>query len=194
MEQEVTILKDFTNIATGFYHRSKFEGDTLYLQVKHFNQQGKFRKDATFKSELLLEDNMRKHLLQDKDLLMLAKGANNRVLLYDKRIGQAVASSSFLIIRMTSALVLPEYLLWFFNTASTQKQLSYLAIGSHIRSLSKKALEKMPIVIPPIDIQKQILMISDTWKKERKLTQQLLKDKESYYEHLLFKLSTKESI
>ena len=187
--KKIKVLNELSAISTGFYKRSKTEGDTLYLQVKHFDQQGKFRQDVKFVSELLMEDNLRKHLLQNDDLLMLAKGDNNRVLLYDEEIGQAVASSSFILIRITSQQLLPKYLMWYLNTNATQKQLYNLAKGSSIRSLSKKALGNIPIPIPTMTIQKQILTIYDTWKQERQLTQQLLEDKESYYEHLLVKLS-----
>ena len=133
-----------------------------------------------------MEDRLEKHILQDKDLLITAKGERNRVCLYQSEIGQAVASSTFFVIRLHEPGILPEYLQWYLNTAKMQSLLSSLSKGTHILSLSKKALAKVKIEIPPLAKQRAVLKFQSLWDSERKITMELLEQKETYYQTLLF--------
>ena len=131
-------LTDLAIIATGVYQKARPFGDTLYLQGKHFDGEGRLREDVVLAQELSMNDKLKRHLLEDGDILLMAKGGNNRACIYKQGIGQAVASSTFFVIRLKEGQVLPEYLHWLLNTSQLQNRLSELGRGTHIRSLSKK--------------------------------------------------------
>lgn len=178
-------LEDIASITTGVYEKVHPSGDTLYLQGKHFDAFGKFREEAVASPELQAEERLSKHLLQDGDILLVAKGESNRACLFQDNIGQAVASSTFFVIRLTEERLLPVFLQWYFNTEYVQELLSGLSKGTQIASLSKKALSEIEIPIPPLKIQKQILEIQDLWNKEKSITKELLNLKDSMYQKLL---------
>ena len=182
-------LEDIASIATGVYEKGSPTGDTFYLQAKHFDEYGKFRQDSLLVPEVDLDERLERHLLEDGDVLLIAKGENNRACLYQEEIGKAVASSTFFVIRLTEGKVIPEFLHWLLNTAYMQAVLSSLSRGTHISSISKKILSKMEIQIPPLEQQKKVLRMQSLWEKERSLTSELIELKEKYYETLLLNLA-----
>jgi restriction endonuclease S subunit len=187
-------LEDIGRITTGVYEKGRPSGDTLYLQAKHFSEQGKFRSDSILSPEIHMDDRLEKHTLQDKDLLVTAKGESNRVCLYQSEIGQSVASSTFFVIRLQESSILPEYLQWYLNTSKMQSFLSSLSKGTHILSLSKKSLSKVKIEIPPLEQQQEVLNLQSLWETERKTTLELLEQKELFYQYMLLNLATSKLI
>jgi len=186
-------LKDIASIATGIYEKSSPSGDTFYLQAKHFDDLGEFRFDALLSPEINMNDKLERHLLAEGDVLLTAKGDNNKACLYRNNIGQAVASSTFFVIRLTAQDILPRFLQWYFNTSYMQSQFSGLSRGTHILSISKKMLMDVGVHLPPLKIQQQILDVQTLWEKERVLTLEILEQKEIFYQNLLINLAKSKS-
>jgi len=177
-------LEEAGAITTGIYQKGDPTGDTLYIQAKHFDEHGKLRKDAVLTPEIQMTDRLSKHLLQDKDLLIIAKGTHNRACLYRSQMGPAVASSTFFVLRLKRSDLLPEFLQWYLNSPKMQKTLSNLSKGTHILSLSKKSLSKLKIEIPPLERQKAVLKLQSFWETERNTLLKLLEQKEYFYRTL----------
>jgi restriction endonuclease S subunit len=162
-----TTLKNIITINTGLYLKSDAFGNTLYLQAKHYNEKGVIENAP--KPELWLSKKNEKHLLNNGDILFAAKGSKNFATVFNKSIGNAVASSTFLILRISQQnlhKILPEYLVWWLNHPEIQKLLKNLAIGSALQSISKAALQELEIPIPELNKQAMILKISELRKKE----------------------------
>jgi restriction endonuclease S subunit len=119
----------------------------------------------------------------------VAKGENNRACLYQSKIGQAAASSTFFVVRLTAAGLLPEYLQWYLNTAYVQGILSGLSKGTQIASLSKKALADLEIPVPPLTTQREILETQRLVAKEKSITAELTQLKDKMYQRLLLNLA-----
>lgn len=181
-------LEDIADISTGVYEKATLSGDIHYLQAKHFDEQGRFHPNEAISPEILMDGRLAKHLLQEGDILLISKGNNNKACLYPTEVSPAVASSTFFVIRLLENEVLPEYLQWYLNTSFMQSTLSALSRGTQILSLSKKALAKARIRIPPVHRQKQILEARALWEKERALASELVELKEALYQKLLFDL------
>ncbi len=180
-------LEDIASITTGVYEKGHPSGDTLYLQGKHFDEYGRIREDMVINPELQADERLWKHLLRDGDILLVAKGESNRACLYQKEIGQAVASSTFFVIRLKESGLLPEFLQWYFNTGYMKDLFSGLSIGTQISSLSKKTLSEIEVPVPPLKKQKEMLETQRLWDKEKALTTELLNLKDALYQKLLLK-------
>lgn len=178
-------LEDLASITTGVYEKPTLSGDTLYLQGKHFDEFGKIREELTINPELRADERLEKHLLREGDILLIAKGENNRSCLYQSKFGKAVASSTFFVIRLTSRDVTPEYLQWFFNTYYMKETFSGLSKGTQIVSLSKNAIANLEIPTPSLETQRKILEIQSLWDEEKALTRQLLHLKDMTYQRQL---------
>lgn len=183
MKQKLTNL---ASINTGLYIKDSPIGDTYYLRVKHFDEAGKFRTDSAINKEIQMEDRLKRHLLQEGDLLLIAKGWSNKVCYYNEKIGPAVASSTFFVIRLhDTTTILPSYLQWYLNTKKMQARLAHFARGTQIMSISKKTLLQIKIDIPSIVQQESILQIQKLWDLEQKITLKLLEQKSMFYEQMM---------
>ncbi len=177
-------LKHITTIQTGVFAKPIQKGDVVYLQAKHFDKNGEIAEilypdlDANSKTD--------KHLLKKDDVLFAAKGSKNFAAWYENDKIPAVASTSFFVIRLNDKNILPRYLTWFLNHASTQIFLKGQARGSSIASISKAVLSELEIPIPDIQKQELILKIFKLRNKEKNIKQQIENLREKEIQNLLF--------
>jgi len=159
-------LKHIAFIQTGVFAKPVKEGQIVYLQSKHFDENGILKSSLypDLKSESI------------SDIIFAAKGTKNFAALYESKNKPAVASTSFFVIRLNEDFqdkVLPEYLTWHLNRASSQNYLKSQAVGSSIVSISKSVIDELELSIPDLDTQKAILIITHLRNAERKLQQQI---------------------
>ena len=170
-------LNNIASLQTGLFAKPLSMGEVVYLQSKHFGEQGDLL--ANLHPDLSIEDISVKHLLRVGDVLFAAKGTKNFAAVYVEHNLPAVASTSFFVIRLLGSDLLPEYLAWFLNNPSTQASLKAKAMGTSIPSISKQVLEDLEITIPSIDKQKSVVLISKLRLQEKKIQMKLesLRDK-----------------
>lgn len=172
-----TRIRDIATLQTGLFAKPVAEGEVVYLQSKHFDDQGNLL--SSLHKDLLLEEISNKHLLQVGDVLFAAKGTKNFATVYEKHNPPAVASTSFFVIRIFDKKILPHYLAWFLNNQSTQASLKSKAMGTSIPSISKMVLEDLEIPIPKIEQQEFVIAISTLRWQEKSIQYKLesLRDK-----------------
>ena len=164
-------IQDIATLQTGLFAKPLANGEVVYLQSKHFDDQGNLL--AILHPDLLLEDISEKHMLCAGDVLFAAKGTKNFATVFENHNEPSVASTSFFVIRPTDKKLLPQYLSWVLNSPTTQILLKGQAIGTSIPSISKQVLENFEIAIPSIDKQKAILQITKLRNKEKSLKQKI---------------------
>ena len=164
-------IQDIATLQTGLFAKPLANGEVVYLQSKHFDDQGNLL--AILHPDLLLEDISEKHMLCAGDVLFAAKGTKNFATVFENHNEPSVASTSFFVIRPTDKKLLPQYLSWVLNSPTTQILLKGQAIGTSIPSISKQVLENLEIAIPSIDKQKAILQITKLRNKEKSLKQKI---------------------
>jgi restriction endonuclease S subunit len=182
-----TALKHITNIQTGVFAKPIKEGEIVYLQAKHFDENGLLI--SLLHPDLLAESISGKHLLQPGDVLFAAKGTKNFAAWYESKNLPAVASTSFFVIRLKENIIskiLPEFLAWYINQPVSQKFLKGNAMGTSIASISKAVLEELEISIPDLQTQKTILKITHLRNSEKKLQQKIEMLREKQIQHCLW--------
>ena len=171
-------LKDIANLTTGLYTKPSAQADILYLQGNYFDDFG--RLDPTVKPQIKLTDNIHKHLLQHDDILFAAKGLHNYAVVYMEEMGRAVASSSFIVLRLSRDLlteVIPPYLAWYL-TFNPEVKLFHKQLGTTIPSISIEKLSKLEVEIPSIEQQNTIVQIQKLRNREKQLVFQLEQQKD----------------
>jgi restriction endonuclease S subunit len=173
-----TALKYITSIQTGVFAKPVQKGEIVYLQSKHFDENGELAE--TLYPDLNADSKIDKHLLRKGDVLFAAKGTKNFAAWYENDNIPAVASTSFFVIRLQDKNVLPGYLSWFLNHPETQSFLKAFARGTSIASISKAVLSELEIPVPTIQKQELILQLFKLRNKEKNLKQQIeiLREKE----------------
>lgn len=178
-----TTLKHITSIQTGVFAKPIQKGEIVYLQAKHFDENGELAE--TLYPDLSADNKLNKHLLKKGDILFAAKGTKNFAACYENEEMPAVASTSFFVIKLNDKNVLPGYLTWFLNHPNTQTLLKGYARGTSIASISKAVLNELEIPIPSIQKQELILRIFKLRNKERNLKQQIENLREIEIQNLL---------
>ena len=181
-----TTLIRIANIQTGIYALPVNSGKVVYLQAKHFNENG-ILLDAV-EPELPLNAQTEKHLLNDGDVIFAAKGSKNFASKYENKNGPCVASSTFLVLKINDEFrdrISPDYLCWFLNHAKTQELIKVKARGSSMISISKAALQELEITIPAIEKQNLIVKIHTLQNAELQIMNKLQILKAQYTQQLL---------
>jgi restriction endonuclease S subunit len=152
-------------------------GDVVYLQSRHFDEDGCLL--GPLHPDLPFEDISEKHLLRACDVLFAAKGTKNFAAVFEEHNLQAVASTSFFVIRLLNSNVISAYLAWFLNNPNTQALLKAQAMGTSIPSISKQVLEELEIPMPSKEKQKSVVAISKLRLQEKTIQSKLesLRDK-----------------
>jgi restriction endonuclease S subunit len=181
-----TTLGHITTIQTGLFAKPVLLGEVIYLQAKHFDENGKLTSELH--PDLVYENSIKKHLLVSGDILFAAKGSKNFATVFQSDYPASVASTSFFVIRiMQTTIISADYLAWFLNQPNTQKFLKGNAIGTGIVSISKAVLNDLEILIPSIEKQKIILDITDLHHLEKNLRVKIETLKEKQIQHQIHK-------
>jgi restriction endonuclease S subunit len=179
-------LNTLVNFHSGIFAVKEPLANTLHLQVSDFTSNGTFKKLAI--PVLHLDSKFEKHLLKDGDVLFAAKGTNNFSVVYSSSYGPAIASSSFIVIRIKSNLsskVTPQFIAWSLTTPLIQEKLKRHAVGTSIPSISSQQLYDLQITVPTMEKQKLIINIHELHLREKELLQQLAELKTSFIQKLL---------
>lgn len=179
-------LSNITHFQSGIYEKPDINADTLYLQAVHFTRSGTFEKAVT--PQLKLTNKIEKHLLTEGDLLFAAKGLNNFAVVYHTGIGKAVASSSFIVLKINEEnrqTIQPDYLAWFITHHKQIKLMHQQQLGTTIPSISMKQLGELEIDIPIVEVQNKIVAIHRLREKEKELALQIEEWKDKQIQILL---------
>lgn len=179
-------LNKIANLTSGIYAKPDISPDTLYLQAVHFDKFGQL--DRLLRPQLNTNGKTEKHLLKNGDILFAAKGTNNFGIVYQASYGKAVASSSFIVVRInqdTQETILPEYLAWFLSNTPGIRAFHQKQLGTTIPSISIKKLAEIEVQIPTIEKQHLIANIQQLRNKQKGLSLKLESARESQIQQLL---------
>lgn len=191
----IRLLNDIASIHTGVFAKTSGEGDTFYLQASHYDEFGQF--NDLVKPNLKMDKKIERHLLMPGYVLFAAKGFKNFAITISHTMPQAVASTTFFVIKINAALngsIMPEYLTWYLNNPETQKMLKASAIGSSLPSISKEVLQSLQVPVPSGERQQTILEIHKLHVTEKKLKQRIESLKELHIQQTLLQATKAETI
>ncbi|RAR51075.1 restriction endonuclease subunit S [Flavobacterium lacus] len=178
-------LENIVQMKSGVFAKSGTNPDLFYIQSTDFDKQLSWNKKLN--PILTNSSKFNTHLLKVGDVLFVSKGRNFFAVAYDGAYAPAVASTTFLVLRVKSKIVLPDYLVWFLNHPQTQSVLWSFAKGSSIPSISKTILEQIEIPIPNLSKQNTILELHKLQLQEKKIQKQIGKLRQEYINQLTYK-------
>ena len=171
-------IYDIAIVQTGVFAKKSPTPNAVYLQQSDFDEEGNV--DVSLSPTIEVSD---KYMLNSGDLLVVCKGGKNQCIEVPEMGYKAVASSSFLVLRINDKEnVLPAYVAWFLNLSSTQRILMQQAKGSAILSISKNVLGEIEIPIPSVEKQQQCLQLAKLYKREQMLCQAIMQKRSQLFE------------
>jgi len=186
-------ISEIASVRNGFSIRGKVhdnpDGQVCVIQMKDLELN--YTKIGLNAYRIERSKTVQKHLLMEGEVLLLARGTNNKALCYAGEYKQAVAASAFFVIHLNDAAVLPAYLAWYLNQKPIQQEFQKLSAGTMIRNLNKSGIDNLSIPIPSLEKQKEIVRLYELWQQEQHIIHQIIEKKNKLIEHLLLSQTRK---
>jgi hypothetical protein len=173
-----TSIGHIAQVQTGVFAKPAETGEVVYLQARHFDEHGSLLGELY--PDLPSAEVSDKHLLKGGDVLFAAKGIKNFATVYESHNPPAVASTSFLVLRIQQQEILPEYLAWFLNLDDTMGKLRALAKGTAIPSITKADMMALEIPLIPMDRQQLIVRLQALGQREVQLRMAILQKRQQW--------------
>ena len=120
--------------------------------------------------------------LQAGDVVMPARGDHYHAVSFRHQYKDndlpVVATNQLFIIRPKSKSVSSDYLCWFLNQSQVQRQIMTYRTVSTIPMLDRRSLGRITVWLPPLESQRKIIALHQTWQQEKRLYIELTKNRE----------------
>ena len=190
MKNNTYLLKDIADIRTGYSFRAKLEpdleGNILVVQLKELSDKNTI--DISTAVKINMQNVSENYLLQKGDLVFRSRGMDSTAAIMDISADNVILSAPFQRIRLrNTSKILPEYLLWYINSKDAQTYFSTNKTGTSVTMISTAVLADLPVIVPPVEIQKKIVEINTLSEREIELQEELIKKKKLLTETILLK-------
>lgn len=179
-------IKDIANIQFGHYGQPSKDGTIPYLQAKHFNEFGQYIGE----NDTFLEEDSKSvaNLLQNGDVLFVAKGFRFFATLYNPAFGNAIASSIFFVLRPDKNKIIPAYLVSVLNLPKNLMHFQQLGAGSTIPSIRKNELADFTFNLLSFEQQQKVVGLQELYFKDIQITEALIKEKQKLFQTTISKI------
>jgi hypothetical protein len=189
------IIKKIAAVQMGYSFRSRLEtsegGSVAVIQMRDLLG------DNTVGCDGLVQVNMETikghHLARKGDLIFRSRGHLNTSAILLEDPGRAVVAAPLLRIRVTKPdKVLPEYLNWYISQRDAQRYFTSRQEGTSVNMISRKQLEEMPVAIPPLEQQKNIVELASLSAQEQNILRALAEKRKQYISATLMQFAKGE--
>jgi restriction endonuclease S subunit len=179
-------IKEIATIQFGYYGQPSKLGTIPYLQAKHFNEFGQYIDE----NDIYLEQDPKSmaNLLQNEDILFVAKGFRFFATLYKKDFGKAIASSIFFILRVDKSKINPAYLVSVLNLPKNLLHFQQSASGSSIPSIRKSELADFTFNLIPVEEQQRVVALQELYLKDIEITNNIIFEKQKLFQTAISKI------
>lgn len=181
-------IKDVAAVQMGYAFRAKLEsvvnGAVGVIQMKDLSVDGFVVCNDLDRIDLLKIKEM--HFAKVGDVVFKSRGLTTGAAVILDDPGKAVVSSPLLRLRvLNEGVVLPEYLCWYINQKKAQAFLNSRAGGTLQKMINMDVLEGLPIIVPPLERQVQVVELARLMKREQKILKKLMEKREVYMSAVL---------
>jgi hypothetical protein len=185
-------LKSIATIQSGHITRGRIEptddGGCHLLQARDVDAE-----NLSYRVESMARFNPVKSakdwILRPGDLLFMARGSRNFTMpIKDDLPDDVLAAACFFIIRVSSRMILPEYLCWYLNQEPVARYLhQHTGQSVHMPVVKRAVLEGIDVPVPPLETQKMVAGLAILLNKERMLLEKLARKRTSLIAETCFK-------
>lgn len=179
----------------GYSFRSRLEpsenGNVAVIQMKDLLD------DSSVDCNELMKIDMHtlkeQHFSRRGDLVFRSRGQVNTSAIIRDDPGKAVIAAPLLRIRIKNPEnVLPEYLNWYISQADAQRYLTSVQAGTSVSMIRSKQLEEMPVHLPSLEMQKNIVELAALSSREQTILGSLAEKRRNYISTLLLQLAKED--
>jgi restriction endonuclease S subunit len=177
MQSKTMKLKEICSIQMGYSCRKRqklSDLGVLLIQLKNIGVDGQIKiKELNRISENEIKDT---HKVKNGDLIFRSRGSLMRIVKVPDCDETMALAAPLLKVNVDTTRIVPEYLCWYINQPLGQMYLESVVMGSVIKMVGKAVLQEMPVKIPSLEQQKEIVELISLQNREAQLFQEV-KDK-----------------
>ncbi len=171
-------LIDISTLFSGYPFREKIaekaDGSACIVQMRNADPKSGIHWDDVIRTDLPGKEPSA--WLKDGDIVFAARGRNNYAILAQGCLGRSTLSPHFFQIRPDASKVIPSFLAWQLNQQPAQKYFAMSAEGSAVVGIRKAVLENIPLQLPKIEEQQQIMKAVKCWEKQQLVIQEMIEN------------------
>lgn len=190
----MTRLKDIAEIRSGYLFRRGIEesakGKYPIVQIKDVAGYGDLNAAGLVRTDI--DDVRTDHFVKPGDVLFGSRGSRKHALAVRTVPDKAVFSYQVFAIQNREE-VLPEYLSWYINQPVAQRYIDENSMGSYVTTISKAALSDLPVMLPPIDVQRKVVEVFQLFEAEKTLARKIEDKRASLIEATLHSAVKREA-
>ncbi len=181
-------IANIMDIKTGFPLRKaakeQHDGNAFLVQMKDLDPVEGMRWEQVIK--INTEHHRSISYLKSGDVLFVGRGSRFFAVQYEADHQNYLASPHLYVLRSKDVdEVLPGFVAWFLNSRASQKFFSSNQEGSALPYISRKTLSTLPVPLPDLETQKNIASTYNCWRRQKKLMENLIENKDLYINRLL---------
>lgn len=123
--------------------------------------------------------------LQRGDILVRSRGESVTSAIVDADVDAMIAAAPLLRVRVTNPAIRPQYLNWIINQGPSQVYFAKNIEGSNVKMISRRALEELPIEVPSLEQQEQVIHLAGLAAREKRLVQVIGKHRDELLSHVM---------
>lgn len=188
----IEFLEVLAEFRVGYPFREAIEplagGSVAVIQMKDVSTAGAMNWAAVVRTELT--GRREPDWLLSGDVLFVARGNHYYAAALEEVPARSICGPHLYHLRLKPGRpVLPRFLAWQINQPPVQRLLHKAAEGTSQLSIRRAELEALPISVPSLAVQKQIIQLADAALRERTLLDQLILNRERQLGALAFALA-----
>ena len=175
---EYVILSDIATLSVGFPFRNTCipgESGVLACFLRDVDLDGSLNVNGLKRVEDAKPN--ASHLAVAGDIVFRSRGVSFVSAVVPPLGEDLLVVAPMIRIRVDSTRILPEYLAWYINGANGAAYFKEFAKGTAMPLISKSVLEKMPIKLPSLQAQRNIIELVELGRRECEILTQIVKQK-----------------
>jgi hypothetical protein len=168
-------IAEIADVRAGYPFRGRVVpdpgGKARVVQIRDLDDAGRVRVDQLVRVRAA---NLENYRFRAGDVLFLSRGERRFALPIPEHDVDVpmIAASYFFVLRPHPAID-PLYLVWAANQPDFQEAMRAFVKGSTLPQITKTDLLDLPLDVPPLPVQRQIVAVHDLMERERRLADEL---------------------
>lgn len=182
-------LRSLADIHIGHSFRTGIEndpqGDIHVLQIRDIRASTDIQVDSLPRVKWSISG--KPPLLMPGDVVLPSRGDRYDAALIRSKTPMLASGHLYILHPRTSGLT-PEFLRWYLNQRESQNYILKNRAGTGIPTLGRQVLEDLPVPVPTLETQREIIALQQLLEQEKSLTQQLLANRRKMLDGIFSKL------
>lgn len=164
-------------------------GNMRVIQMRDLGDDNLVHLDEAARIEL--SDPKSGYLVRAGDIIFRSRGQTYTAALLRENVSDTIVAAPLFLVRANTNKVLPEYLLWWINQASSQSYLASAARGTALKMISKQVLEDLEVSLPSLEEQSRVVRIFSLSSDEQQLLEELKELRALYVHGILMQMASR---